>query len=214
MQHIRFYFDPISPYAALAFEHMPEALTGLSYSVEYVPILFAALLKAGGQKGPAEIPGKRAWTYRQVAWQAHRLQLPLQLPAQHPFNPLALLRLAWACAEPGTTPNRYVVERVFRHVWRADGADATDAQRLAQLTQELAPVQDPEGEAVKQALRTATEAALAAGVFGVPTFELQGRLFWGLDSLDMVAASLRGDPWFDSGPWDAAAVLPEGVRRS
>ena len=51
MKHLRFYFDPISPYAALAFEHLPQALEGLSYSVEYRPILFAALLHALGAEG-------------------------------------------------------------------------------------------------------------------------------------------------------------------
>lgn len=213
MKHIRFYFDPISPYAALAFERLPEALAGQSYSVDYVPILFAALLKAGGQKGPAEIPPKRAWTYRQIAWHAHQLQIPMQLPTPHPFNPLALLRLAWASAEPGRTPSRLAVERIFRHVWRGAGADPNEPQRLADLRQDLALVQDPEGEPVKQALRGATDAALAAGVFGVPTLELDGRLFWGLDALPMVAACLQGDAWFDGGAWEAAGAAPPGVQR-
>ncbi len=56
--------DFISPYAYLAFERLPEALKGLSWQVEYRPVLFAGLLKHHGQLGPAEIPGKRAWTYR------------------------------------------------------------------------------------------------------------------------------------------------------
>ena len=67
MKTIRFYFDPISPYAALAFERLPEALEGLSYEVEYRPVLFAALLPALGQKGPAEIEVKRQWTFRQIS---------------------------------------------------------------------------------------------------------------------------------------------------
>lgn len=212
MKRLSFYFDPISPYAALAFARLPEALAGCSYSVDYVPVLFAAMLKANGQKGPAEIPGKRDWTYRQVLWQAHSLNLPLQLPAQHPFNPLGLLRLAWACAAPGQTPSRWVVEQLFQHVWQG-GAQADDAERLAQLRERLQPAADPDGEAVKQRLREATDAALAAGVFGVPTVALDGRLFWGLDALPMLAASLRGDAWFDGGAWEAAAALPVGVQR-
>ena len=66
MTHIDFYFDPISPYAYLAFERLPEALQGLSYSVSYRPVLFAGMLAHHGQKGPAEIEPKRAWTFRQV----------------------------------------------------------------------------------------------------------------------------------------------------
>jgi len=214
MKKITFYFDPISPYAALAFEQLPEALVGLSYEVEYRPVLFAALLHALGQKGPAEIEVKRQWTFRQVAWKAHQMGVPMEIPAQHPFNPLPLLRLAWASAEAGRAPNRRTVEAIFHHVWRGEGADANDATRLAALKQDLAPVQDPASEAVKEALRTATEQALTAGVFGVPTFEVDGKLFWGLDALPMLAACMAGDPWFDAGgTWDAAARSRPGVAR-
>lgn len=214
MKLLQFFFDPVSPYAALAFERLPQALEGLSYEIEYRPVLFAGLLHALGQKGPAEIPSKRAWTYRQVAWQAYQLQIPLDLPAHHPFNPLPLLRLAWACQAAGSTPNRWVVEKIFHHVWRSAGADANDAARLAALTQELAPPRDPASEEVKQQLREATEQALELGVFGVPTVAVDGHLFWGLDALPMLAAYLRGDPWFASGAWEAAAApRPLVVRR-
>jgi len=217
MKRLTFYFDPISPYAALAFEALPEALAGHSVEVVYRPILLAALLQALGQKGPAEIEPKRRWTFRQVAWLAHRQGVVLDPPAQHPFNPLPLLRLAWACAEPegrpGDTPGRWVAEQLFHHVWRGAGADANDAARLATLTERLAPVQEPASEAAKQRLRSETEAALALGVFGVPTFELDGRLFWGQDTLPMVRAALEGDPWFRSGVWEAAAQPRPGVVR-
>ena len=68
MTPIDFWFDPVSPYAYLAFERLPEAFAGLSYSVAYRPIVFGALLKAFDHKGPAEIEPKRAWTFRQVHW--------------------------------------------------------------------------------------------------------------------------------------------------
>ncbi len=213
MQRIAFHLDPISPYAYLAFEALPRALEGISHWVEYRPVLFAGLLQHHGQKGPAEIAPKRAWTYRDVAWRAHVLGVPLQLPARHPFNPLPLLRLMLACAPAGQMPNRRVVEAVMHHVWRADGADAEDPQRLAALAAALAPVRDPAGAEVKAELRALTEAAVAAGVFGVPTVEAGGRLFWGADALPMLAASLRGDPWFDGPHWAEAAAPRPGVQR-
>lgn len=217
MKRLTFYFDPVSPYAALAFEALPQALAGHSVEVVYRPILFAALLQALGQKGPAEIESKRRWTFRQVAWLANAQGVALDPPAQHPFNPLPLLRLAWACAaperEPGDTPGRWAVEQLFHHVWRGAGADANDAGRLAALTQRLAPAQDPASEVVKQRLRSETEAALALGVFGVPTIELDGRLFWGQDALPMVRAALEGDPWFRSGIWEDAGRQRPGVIR-
>ncbi len=212
MKQLSFWFDPVSPFAYLAFEQLPQALEELSYSVRYRPVLFAGMLKTWGQKGPAEIEPKRAWTFRHVHWLAHRHGIELQTPAQHPFNPLALLRLLLACADDGVAPSRHACESVLRHVWHG-GQDANDPQRLAALTQALAPSSDPSDPAVKQALRAATDEAIALGLFGVPTIEVDGRLFWGLDSLDMVAAYLRGDSWFDGPAWQQAGAPRAGIAR-
>jgi 2-hydroxychromene-2-carboxylate isomerase len=212
LAEIDFHFDPISPYAWLAFERLPQVLEGLSVTVRYRPLLFAGLLRHWGQKGPAEIEPKRAWTFRQVHWLAQRQGTVLDTPAQHPFNPLALLRLLLACAPAGGLPNRWQCEQVLRHVW-VGGADANDPDRLQALSGTLAPRRDPLSEEVKAELRIATEAAVVQGLFGVPTLQAQGRLFWGADGLDMLAASLRGDPWFDSGVWDAEGQARPGVVR-
>lgn len=218
---LSFFFDPVSPYAYLAFEQLPSALQGLSVVVHYRPILFAGLLKALGNKGPAEVPGKREWTYRQVLWHAHRLGVVLDLPPMHPFNPLPLLRLCLSVDDPMPgCVNRFVAEQVFRHVWQG-GADPLDPVRLVGLQESLQAHarlrgrdwMSPESESVKQRLRTNTEEALALGVFGVPTFSVGQRLFWGLDALPMLRASLEGDPWFASDRWDSVSGLPATVRR-
>ena len=213
MKRISFWFDPVSPYAWLAFERLPQALAGISHAVDYRPVLFAGLLAHGGQKGPAEIDAKRAWTYRQVAWLAHQQGTPLELPATHPFNPLPLLRLALASAPAGGLPNRRVVELLFRHVWCAAGADAADSGRLQALAEAVAPLRDAAGAEVKAELREATDAAWAQGVFGVPSVGLDGRIFWGQDALPMLRAALLGDAWFDGPAWQAAGSRPPGVVR-
>ena len=184
---------------------------GHSYSVTYQPVLLAALLKQHGQLGPAEIAPKRDWTYRQVQWLAHTHGIELQLPAAHPFNPLALLRLAIACDAKGW-PNRYVCETLFRHVWRG-GADAGDAKRLQAVTQQLAPQRGADSEEVKAQLKAHTDQALALGVFGVPTLAVDGKLFWGFDALPMLRDYLAGHAWFAGPPWDAVSELPVGVQR-
>ena len=212
MKHLTFWFDPISPFAYLAFERLPQALEGISCSVTYRLLLFAALLKHWDQKGPAEIEPKRAWTFRQVHWLAHQHGIALETPAQHPFNPLALLRLLLACAPEGGTPNRLACELVLRHAWQG-GSDANDPARLALLARELGPRIDPSDESIKQAVKDSTQAALALGIFGVPTVEVDGRLFWGLDALPMLGAYLRGDPWFDGPAWQSAGALRPGIVR-
>ncbi|MEJ7928674.1 2-hydroxychromene-2-carboxylate isomerase [Ramlibacter sp. AN1015] len=211
MKHITFHLDFVSPYAYLAFEQLPQALLGLSYRIDYRPVLFGAILAHYGQLGPAEVPGKREWTYRQVQWLARQHGIPLHLPATHPFNPLPLLRLALACGDGGLV-NRWACETVLRHVWLSE-ADAVDPQRLAQLRAELAPRRDSGDAEVKAELRANTDAAIAAGVFGVPALAVDDRLFWGFDALPMLRAYLEGDAWFDTPAWHEAGQRP-GVQRA
>jgi 2-hydroxychromene-2-carboxylate isomerase len=211
MKHITFHFDVISPYAYLAFEQLPLALEGISHSVTYKPVLFGAILQHFGQLGPAEIAPKRTWTYQQINWLAKEQGTPLQMPASHPFNPIALLRLALACGERGAC-NRYVTQMLFEHVWQG-GQEAGNAQRLAALVEKLQPKRAPDQTEVKAELKANTDGSIAQGIFGVPTMEVDGQLFWGLDALPMLRAYLQGDAWFDSPAWQAAGHLPTGVVR-
>ncbi len=212
MKHIRFYLDFISPYAYLAFIELPRALEGLSYAVQYQPVLFGGLLKHNNNLGPAEVPMKREWVYRQSQWLAQRQGTVLDLPAAHPFNPLGLLRLAVASAADGY-PNRYVCETLFRHVWEG-GADAADAQRLEALTQQLAPARDPRSDEVKQTLSAHTAHALSQGVFGVPSYQVDDKVFWGMDALPMLRAYLEDPASISDCAWNAAKDLPSGITRA
>ena len=210
IKHITFYFDVVSPYACLAFERLPDALEGLSYSVQYRPVLLGALLQQQGNPGPAGIPPKRDWTYRHATWLGQHLGVPLAMPAQHPFNALPLLRQALACSTDGNV-NRFVAGTLLRHVWQG-GQGALEPARLEALAAALAPqLKEGQDSAVAKALlRANTDAAAARGVFGVPAFEVDGKLFWGLDSLPMLRGYLAGDAWFDTG-WDAAASVAQGL---
>jgi 2-hydroxychromene-2-carboxylate isomerase len=210
MKHITFYLDFISPYAYHAFEHLPEALEGLSYSVAYKPVLLGAVLKHHGQLGPAEIPSKRAWTYRQILWLGHAHGIPTQMPASHPYNPLAHLRLSLATTPDGEI-SRYVAETIFRNVWRT-GEEAGDAARLAALAASLPQVRG--SDEAKAQLKTNTDEAIARDVFGVPAYAVDDRLFWGFDGLSMLHAYLSGDAWFDGPQWVGADQRPGLLLRS
>jgi 2-hydroxychromene-2-carboxylate isomerase len=191
-----FYFDFVSPYSYIAFKRLHELPEGIS--VELKPVLFAALLDHFGQKGPAEVPLKRRWTYRWCTWWARSLGIPFRFPASHPFNPLHHLRLAIAA---GTTPDS--VGRIFDAIWTT-GAEAADPEAFAALAQSLgvdaARLGAPE---VKDALRRNTDEAVARGVFGVPTWEVAGELFWGADAIGFVNAFLA----------DPAALRNDEMRR-
>jgi len=214
MKHITFYLDFISPYAFLAFEHLPEALKGLSYSVSYRPVFFAGMLRHHGQLGPAEIAPKRDWTYRHVLWLAQRHGIALDMPQSHPFNPLPLLRLALSCglqSDPGAV-NRYVCETIFRHVWQG-GEEAADMQRMGLMAEQLLTQQRLQPDVAKTLLTQNTAQAIAAGVFGVPAYAVDERLFWGFDALPMLRDYLTGTPWFEGDTWQSASQVPVGITR-
>ena len=210
---IDWYFDFISPYSYLAFEALPVALAAIepAPAVRYRPVLFAGLLNHWGHKGPAEVPPKRRFTYEHVAWLADRHGIAMRAPRQHPFNPLPLLRAAIAAGN-----QRDAIGKLFRFIWR-DGAlpdEPAFAQLLADLRIAPAALDAPE---VKSALRANGEAAIAAGVFGVPTAVARTahgvRAIWGFDALPMLADWLRGAPVFSSEQLRRAADLPMGEQR-
>lgn len=211
MKHIDFYLDFISPYAHLAFEHLPQALEGLSISVAYKPVLLGAILKHHGQLGPAEIPAKRQWTYRHVLWLGHAHGIRIEMPASHPYNPLAHLRLALSTSEDGSI-SRLVAESCFRHVWHGS-EEASDPARLAALAAQFTPLRDANADENKALLKRNTDEAVQQGVFGTPAFVVDGRLFWGFDGLAMLRGYLSGDAWFDGPGWTEADQRPSLLRK-
>ncbi|HTQ77385.1 MAG TPA: 2-hydroxychromene-2-carboxylate isomerase [Burkholderiales bacterium] len=186
MKRAIWYFDFVSPFAYLCLHRLKELPPALA--LEYRPVLFAGLLNHWGQKGPAELATKRRYTYRWSHWWAQRLGIPFRYPAAHPFNPLRHLRLAIAC---GATPA--AIWRIFESIWTS-GADAADPDRFESLLEGFGlRSSDLEKDEIKASLREGTERAAAGGVFGVPTFEVDGELFWGADSIEFVKDFLE-DP--------------------
>jgi 2-hydroxychromene-2-carboxylate isomerase len=200
------YFDFVSPYSYIAFKRLHELPR--EAAVELKPVLFAGLLTHFGNKGPAEIPIKRRWTYRWCTWWAKELGIPFRFPASHPFNPLHHLRLAIAA---GVT--REAVGRIFDAIWTT-GAEATEPRAFAALAKSLgvdeARLAAPE---VKDALRRNTDEAIARGVFGVPSYEADGEVFWGADAIGFVNAFLADPAALRNDDMRRADALPVGAAR-
>jgi 2-hydroxychromene-2-carboxylate isomerase len=166
------------------------------------------VLAACGQKGPAEIPGKREFTYRHVLWQARQEGVALRFPPTHPFNPLAALRV---CVAAGSTAQ--AVDALFDWIWKHGNA-GDSFESLAPVAAALGI--DPaiaQGESAKAQLRANTEAAIAAGVYGVPTLAFDGQLFWGNDAHGFALAALRNPEVLADPEMQRASTLPVGIRR-
>ena len=206
MKKADWYFDFISPFAYLALNRVEQ----LSRKVEirFRPVLFAGLLNHWEQKGPAEIPPKRVWTYRWCTWWAAQQGIAFRSPAVHPFNPLPYLRLAIAT---GNTP--LAIRRIFEAVWTT-GADPNDERTFEQLARSLDIYPSRLGDqAIKDALRLETSQAVARDVFGVPTLIVDDELFWGADAMDFVEAYLADAGIVATDEMKRAANLPVGASR-
>lgn len=210
MPAVRFVFDVISPYAFVAWKVVRER------GYVPVPILFAAVLDALGQKGPAEIPAKRVYAFKDAYRKGARAGAPpLVPPPSHPFNPLCALRVAglpMADDERGR-----LIDALFDAAWGGAGGCETPTQvaaaaRRAGLDGDALVARAGAPEA-KAHLRDATAAAIAGGVFGVPSFVVDGEVFWGVDALPHLDDFLAGR---DPVPPDAVARwqdLPATARR-
>jgi 2-hydroxychromene-2-carboxylate isomerase len=206
--HADWYFDFISPFAYLQWPKVRSLAARID--IDFRPILFAGLLQHHGHKGPAEIPGKREFTYRFVQWQAQRDAVVLRFPPAHPFNPLPALRL---CLAAGSTAE--AIDAIFAHLWREGRAG--DSPALLRDVAAAIGIDDVDSAVstpdVKSALRSNFEAALAAGVFGVPSLVAGGQVFWGNDATPMFEQWLADPAGFESEAMRALRTLPEGLQR-
>jgi 2-hydroxychromene-2-carboxylate isomerase len=205
------YFDVISPFSYLALGEIEQLARTMT--IVYRPVLFAALLEHWKHLGPAEIPPKRVHTYRFCIFEAERRGISFRFPPFHPFNPLKPLRLI--AALDGTP---HAVRIVMDKIWR-DGLDLSTEQNWQATCAALgltiaaadALLAVPEAKAK---LRANTDAAIAAGLFGVPTLQIGEELFWGVDALPMARAYLENPDLFKSGEMLRVATLDATSSRA
>lgn len=208
--HADWYFDFASPFCYLQFERFATLPGNLQITLR--PIVLGAVLAHWETLGPAETPNKRRFTYRMALFRAQQDGIPLRMPPVHPFHPIRVLRLATAL---GATHD--VVRTIYRFIW-AEGRDVTDeaewqvlCERLGLTPEKAAALTD--AAETKAGLRASTDAALAAGVFGVPTFGHRGELYWGDDATALFAHCVTHPDWLTSPDVARLAGITVGVKR-
>lgn len=216
-QTLRFSFDYLSSNAWLAWTQLPRLAAQYDVAIEPVPVLFAGLLEAHGQLGPAEIPAKIRWMVRNNLRKAALLGVPLRPPVHHPFNPLLPLRASLLPLE--ASRRTALVEGLFRAVW-VDALHVSEPDVVARVADAAgldgaALVAEAQTREAKARLRRQTDDAIARGVFGVPSMEVRGELFWGYDDFPQLERFLADRDPLD--PREAArwtgAPRPSAVRR-
>ncbi|MEE8508833.1 MAG: 2-hydroxychromene-2-carboxylate isomerase [Myxococcota bacterium] len=212
---VRFLFDYISSNAYLAWLELRKLTAKYGVDLEPVPVLFAGLLEAYGQLGPAEIRPKARWMWKNNLRKAALLGVPLNPPAYHPFNPLLALR---ASSLPMAESARMaLIDGLFEAVWvrRLHVSDASVVERIGDEagldgSRLVAKAKTP---ARKARLRAQTDEAISMGVFGVPSMVVGAEVFWGYDDLPYLELLLAGKDPIDPeeerrwrGPVRASAV--------
>jgi 2-hydroxychromene-2-carboxylate isomerase len=210
-----FHLDFLSPYAYLAWTQIDRVARAHEREVECVPVLLSAMLDAHGTVGPAEVPTKRAYAYLDVHRKAALLGVPLRLPPRHPFPPLISLRAATSFVDRAERVR--AVGALFRATWERGEAVDEPAVVAAALDRAgldgaaaVARAATPE---VKSSLMRVTSEAIARGVFGVPTIEVDGERFWGLDALASLEAFLGGRDPITPEIRAAIHAVPIGIER-
>lgn len=190
--NIEFLFDVGSPTTYLAHRRLPAIAERTGATVDYVPVLLGGIFKATGNASPVAVPAKGAWMFADMARFATREGIELRPNPHFPINTITLMRVATGLR--GRPEFAAYVDAVFDAMW-ARPRDLGDAGEVAAVLAAagldanalLALAGD---EDVKAALKTATEDAVARGVFGCPTFFVRGEMFFGQDRLDWVEAAV------------------------
>lgn len=190
-----FYFDFVSPYAYLAATQVPALAARHGRELTMVPVVFAKLLDAHGTVGPAEVPAKRIYVFKDAWRKARRLGLgPLVPPPSHPFNPLLALRVATLPMESAEKVR--LVRALFDATWKSGSGVDTEERVVAAAASAgfdgAALVQNAQAPDNKERLKTATAEAVKLGIFGVPTLVVEGEIFWGIDGLELAEDLLAG----------------------
>lgn len=206
---VDWFYDVISPFAYFQQERFD--LIPKTVKIVPRPVVLGAVLDKLATKGPADIPTKRTFIYRIAQQRAVERGVPFKTPPAHPFNPIRTLRLAVALGQTVET-----MRTIMRFIW-AEGGDVNAPEGWAELCSRLGV--DPNDEKfistdeVKSGLRANTDLANSLGVFGVPTFHLNGELFWGDDATGLFLSYLADPTLFESGEWARISNLPAAIMR-
>ncbi|MFI4965324.1 MAG: 2-hydroxychromene-2-carboxylate isomerase [Caulobacterales bacterium] len=189
---VEFLFDFGSPASYLAYKRLPDLLARTGAEADYVPMLLGGVFKATGNASPATIPAKGRWMNSDLARWAGRYGTEFNRNPYFPINTLHLMRGATGLIED--TRFMAYCDLVFDAMWR-EPKNLGDPAELAPVMRRAGLEPDDfralvERDDVKDQLKATTEAAVARGVFGAPTFFVGEAMFFGQDRMDFVEEAL------------------------
>ena len=197
---IDFYFDFSSPYSYVANEWVGALAARHGRTVRRQALLLGATFQAAELKSPVSHPIKREYSIHDFQRSARFEDVPLQMPAVFPIATQNAARVFWWLAETaGSEAAAAWATAGLRSVFTR-GVALNEPEALKALATECG-VDPQQAEAVwndpvwKARLKRANDEAIAAGVFGAPTFVVDGEMFWGNDRKPQI------ERWLAQGPF-------------
>lgn len=189
---VEFLFDFVSPTSYLAYMVLPKIIDRADAMVTWTPIFLGGIMQATGNRPPGTVENKGRWMQADMArWLAH-YGIPFNRSSHFPFNSLVAMRGAVAYMDDPVI--RPYCDAMFRAAWVED-CDIGDRAEIAKVLDEVCIEPDffrerIADQAIKDKLKANTDDAVARGVFGAPTFFVDGNMHFGQDRIWMVAEDL------------------------
>lgn len=192
---ITFFWDAASTYSYLAATQIEAFAKTHGATVEWKPFLLGKAFEATGNRMPASVPAKAKYLFKDVKLWAKYYGVPFRMPKVFPVHSVLALRVCIAVSR--LRGNQEFTLKLLNAYW-AEEQDISQPEVVSALVAaeglDVAQVMEAAtSPAVKDALKANTEEAVSLGVFGAPTFFIDGQMFWGNDRLPLMAAYLKGD---------------------
>ena len=183
-----FYFDFGSPYTFLAHKEIRKIEKENSIKIKYMPILLGGLLKLVGVRANADIPIKARYMIRDCKLWAEKNNVEFKFNNYFPIITLNLMRCVIVAEKKNLALN--FINRVFDAIWK-DGLNLNDNSIIEKLLKNLdinpkTFLMEAVESKIKEDLKKRTDDAYKKGIFGVPSFIINNKIFWGQDRLEFV----------------------------
>jgi 2-hydroxychromene-2-carboxylate isomerase len=190
---VQYYFAPNSPWTYLGHLRFWDIARKHGATVEVLPIDLGGKVfpQSGGLPLAKRAPQRQAYRLVELKRFSEHLHAPMNLqPKFFPVNPDDAARLIIAVElHDGTDAAMHITDAVLRAVW-ADERNIADEATLATLLRErelpARRLEDAHSQAVAERYEANTRRAIEAGVFGAPSYVVDGEIFWGQDRLDFL----------------------------
>ncbi|MEO8023921.1 2-hydroxychromene-2-carboxylate isomerase [Polaromonas sp.] len=196
---IDYYFTPQSPWTYLGHDRFVQIARAAGAAVRVLPVDFGKIFPAsGGLPLGQRAPQRQAYRLVELQRFGEHLQIPLnRQPKYFPVggDPAARL-ITTVDQQDGSAAALALCGAIFRAVW-AEERDITSEQVLAEILHasglDAGRLAQSHSPAVQQLYEAHTQQALDAGVFGAPSYVVEGEIFWGQDRLDLLEKKLAAE---------------------